>query len=83
MVTATAALSAAVVTAPTPGLIPTRDPASLGLTSPLTPTATPIGPYAVVDGQLYAGPGTTYPPAGTVTAGQTLDILGWYTEGTW
>jgi hypothetical protein len=68
-----------VTTPRAPGVIPTRDPASLGITGSITLT----GPYLLADAPLYAGPGPEYPVVGNVVAGQTIDILGWYTEGTW
>ncbi len=61
------------------GLVPTRDPLTLDI--PTTPTVT--GPFAGGDAPLFAGPGATFPVAGAVKSGDVLDILGWYTEGTW
>jgi hypothetical protein len=64
-------------------LIPTRDPRTLNITI-ATPIIEPIiGPYALTDAPLFAGPDVTLPVMGRVQANSVLDIVGRYTEGTW
>jgi hypothetical protein len=60
--------------------------ATLTATPALTPTvvaAAPGLPAASAAAPLYAGPDVSYPVVGSVVAGEALDIVAWYTEGTW
>ncbi|HUW08133.1 MAG TPA: SH3 domain-containing protein, partial [Anaerolineae bacterium] len=63
---------------------PTMVPTSTSTSTP-RPTATPSTPQVLVDGtyNVRSGPGTNYPLAGQVQAGQTLEILGQNDAGTW
>jgi len=70
-------------------------PVSAPITATVTPTMTLTVPGAGVSASgefpstanaatpLYAGPDWSYPIVGGLALGDTLDIVAWFTEGTW
>lgn len=73
----------AAISQPTPHQSAAQPPVTSTVAISVPVDLTPTGPYARVDAPLYAGPGPDFPLVGSVAAGQPVDILGWYTEGTW
>ncbi|MDH7484698.1 MAG: cellulase family glycosylhydrolase [Anaerolineae bacterium] len=79
------AIALSVATA-TPTVTPTPTPTPTPEFTPTpVPTPTPNRPQVVVNGtyNVRSGPGTNYPRAGQVQAGQTLEIVAKNPDGTW
>ncbi len=81
VLTTTALTSAQLIT--TQIITPASTIMVVATVTPIVINPIPAGPFANANSPLYGGPNLTFPVVGQVLLGESLTIIGRYTEGTW
>jgi hypothetical protein len=80
--TSTQVITSQVITTP-PAISPAPTLTVVATVTPIVLAPIPAGPFANANSPLYGGPNLIFPIVGQVLLGDSLTIIGRYTEGTW